>query len=141
MNDFFAYLRGDGNPSGVVGTRQGEPLSFAINPEGTTSFYFYCPMKFGSGACAPASGKAVSMCSKRSKARGGSKCKLFARGYKVVWNGTNIKFSRKFDEQVVRSVFQQNGWYGAQKAQIKVQKKKMVSLITSMDIIFAQITL
>ena len=111
MNDFFAYLRGDGNPSGDVGKRQGEPLSFAVNPEGTTSFYFYCPMKFGSGACAPASGKAVSMCSKRSKARGGSRCKLFARGYKVVWGGTNIKFSRKYDEQVVRSVFKQNGWY------------------------------
>ena len=111
MNDFFAYLRGDGNPSGDVGKRQGEPLSFAVNPEGTTSFYFYCPMKFGSGACAPASAKAVSICSKRSKARGGSRCKLFARGYKVVWGGTNIKFSRKYDEKVVRSVFKQNGWY------------------------------
>ena len=111
MNDFFAYLRGDGNPSGDVGKKKGEPLSFAVNPEGTTSFYFYCPMKFGSGACAPASAKAVSMCSKRSKSRGGSKCKLFARGYKVVWGGTNIKFSRKFDEQVVRSIFKQNGWY------------------------------
>lgn len=111
MNDFFAYLRGDGNPSGDVGKRQGEPLSFAVNPEGTTSFYFYCPTKFGSGACAPASAKAVSMCSKRSKARGGSKCKLFARGYKVVWGGTNIKFSRKYDEEVVRTIFKQNGWF------------------------------
>ena len=112
MDSFFAYLRGDGNPSGDVGARKGTPLAFAVNPEGTTSFYYYCPLKFGSGACKPGDTLAVSNCSKRSKARGGSRCKLFARGYKVVWNGTNIKFSRKFDEQVVRSVFQQNGWYG-----------------------------
>ena len=126
MNNFFAYLRGDGNPSGDVGKRQGEPLSFAVNPEGTTSFYFYCPMKFGSGACAPASAKAVSMCSKRSKTRGGSRCKLFARGYKVVWGGTNIKFSRKYDEQVVRTIFQQNGWYGdsTTEKKPKITKKK-----------------
>ena len=123
MNNFFAYLKGDGNPSVDVGKRQGEPLNFAVNPEGTTSYYFYCPLKFGSGACAPAGAKAVSICSKRSKANGGSKCKLFARGYKVVWNGTNIKFSRKFDEQVVRSVFKQNGWYGVSKSTKKENVK------------------
>ena len=128
MDNFFAYLRGDGNPSGDVGKRQGEPLNFAVNPEGTTSFYLYCPVKFGSGACAPASAKAVSLCSKRSKARGGSKCKLFARGYKVVWGGANIKFSRKFDEQVVRTIFQQNGWYGdtTTEKKPKITKKKEI---------------
>ena len=125
MDSFFAYLRGDGNPSGDIGKRQGEPLNFAVNPEGTTSFYFYCPTKYGSGGCAPAGPKAVSICSKRSKARGGSRCKLFARGYKVIWNGTNIKFSRKFDEQVVRSVFKQNGWYGSANQEINSSSKKI----------------
>ncbi len=85
MDSFFAYLRGDGNPRGDVGTRKGSPLSFAINPEGTVSHYYYCPLKFGSGSCIPADAQAVSECSKRSKARGGSRCKLFARGYKIVW--------------------------------------------------------
>ena len=127
MNNFFAYLKGDGNPSVDVGKRQGEPLNFAVNPEGTTSYYFYCPLKFGSGACAPAGSKAVSICSKRSKENGGSRCKLFARGYKVVWNGTNIKFSRKFDEQVVRSVFKQNGWYGTTNQEISPSTKKITA--------------
>ena len=45
MDSFFAYLRGDGNPSGDIGKRQGEPLNFAVNPEGTTSFYFLLPNK------------------------------------------------------------------------------------------------
>tara|TARA_B100001057_G_scaffold150172_1_gene150110 strand:- start:126 stop:908 length:783 start_codon:yes stop_codon:yes gene_type:complete len=125
MDSFFAYLRGDGNPSGDVGARKGTPLAFAVNPEGTTSFYYYCPLKFGSGACKPGDTLAVSNCSKRSKARGGSRCKLFARGYKVVWNGTNIKFSRKFDEQVVRSVFKQNGWYGSANQEINSLAKKI----------------
>ena len=111
MDSFFAYLRGDGNPRGDVGVRKGSPLSFAINPEGKVSYYYYCPLKFGSGACKSADTEAVSACSKRSKARGYGRCKLFARGYKVVWGGANIKFSRKFDEQVVRTIFQQNGWY------------------------------
>ena len=111
MDSFFAYLRGDGNPRGEVGVKKGSPLSFAINPEGTVSYYYYCPFNFGSGACRSADTEAVSACSKRSKTRGYGRCKLFARGYKVVWGGANIKFSRKFDEQVVRTIFQQNGWY------------------------------
>ena len=126
MDSFFAYLRGDGNPRGDVGTRKGSPLSFAINPEGTVSHYYYCPLKFGSGSCIPADAQAVSECSKPSKARGGSRCKLFARGYKIVWGGTNIKLSRKFDEQVVRTIFQQNGWYGdtSTEKKPKITKKK-----------------
>ena len=102
LNQFFAYLRGDGISTGEVGKKKGRPLSFAVNPEGTYSFYYYCPIKFESGACHFAGPKAVSECSKISKANGGSKCKLFARGYKVVWGGANIKFPRKFDEQMVR---------------------------------------
>lgn len=108
---FLAYLRGDGETTGEVGFRLGTPGSFAINPEGTWSYYAYCPAKYGSGGCRFDHGQIVQACSKGSKARGGSKCKLFARGYKVVWGGANIKFSRKFDEQVVRTIFQQNGWY------------------------------
>ena len=111
MNNFFSYLRGDGKPSGEVGKRRGTPLSFAVNPEGTSSFYYYCPLKFGSD-CNAADAQAVRECTKISKKNGGSKCKLFARGYRIVWGGTNIKLSRKFDEQVVRAVFTENGWLG-----------------------------
>ena len=111
LDNFFAYLRGDGMPTGEVGTRKGTPLSFAVNPEGTSSFYYYCPLKFGSD-CNAADAQAVRECTKISKKNGGSKCKLFARGYRIVWGGTNIKLSRKFDEQVVRTVFTENGWLG-----------------------------
>ena len=111
LDSFFAYIRGDGNPSGEVGKKKGAPLAFAINPEGTVSHYYYCPTNYGSGACVPADTQAVSACSKRSKARGGSRCKLFARGYKIVWGGTNIKLPRKFDEQIVLAVFKENEWY------------------------------
>ena len=126
MNNFFAYLKGDGNPSSEVGVRKGAPLAFAINPEGTVSHYYYCPLKFGSGACKSADTQAVQGCSKRSKARGYGRCKLFARGYKVVWGGANIKFSRKFDEQVVRTIFEQKEWYGnsATEKKPKIAKKK-----------------
>lgn len=111
LDQFFAYLRGDGDSKGEIGTKKGAPLSFAVNPEGTWSHYYYCPTKYGSDGCPPADALAVSKCSKRSKARGGSRCKLFARGYKIVWGGANIKFSRKFDEQIVLAVFKENGWY------------------------------
>ena len=126
LNHFFAYLRGDGSSKGEVGKKKGAPLSFAVNPEGTWSQYYYCPTKYGSDGCVSADGLAVSNCSKGSKARGGSRCKLFARGYKIVWGGTNIKFSRKFDEQIVRTVFQQNGWYGdtTTEKKPKITKKK-----------------
>ena len=124
---FLAYLRGDGQTTGEVGFRQGYPGGFAVNPEGTYGYYSYCPLKYGSGGCRVDFGRTVQACSKGSKARGGSKCKLFARGYKVVWGGTNIKFSRKFDEQVVRAIFQQNGWYGSTNQEISSSTKKITA--------------
>ena len=126
INHFFAYLRGDGNSKGEIGKKKGSPLAFAINPQGTMSHYYYCPTKYGSEGCVSADTIAVSECTKKSKARGGGKCKLFARGYKIVWGGANIKLSRKFDEQVVRTVFQQNGWYGdtTTEKKPKITKKK-----------------
>ena len=126
FNWFLAYLRGDGNTTGEIGFRKGSPGGFAINPEGTYAYYSYCPSKYGSGSCRTNYAKVVQNCSKGSKARGGSRCKLFARGYKVVWGGTNIKFSRKFDEQIVRTIFQQNEWYGnnTTEKKPKITKKK-----------------
>ena len=123
---FLAYLRGDGETTGEIGFRKGFPGSFAVNPEGTWSHYGYCPLKYGSGGCRIDHGLIVQACSKGSKANGGSKCKLFAKGYRVVWGGANIKFSRKFDEQVVRTTFQQNGWYGdtTTEKKPKITKKK-----------------
>ena len=109
MDNFFAYLRGDGQRKGEVGKKKGRPLAFAINSEGTTSQYYYCPIRYND--CKSADGLAVSLCTKKSFARGGSKCNLFARGYKIVWGGANIKFSPKFDEQKVLAVFKENGWY------------------------------
>ena len=109
LDNFFAYLRGDGQPKGEVGKKKGRPLAFAINSEGTTSHYYYCPIKYSE--CKSADSLAVSGCTKKSLSMGGSKCKLFARGYKIVWNGANLKFSAKFDEQKVLAVFKENGWY------------------------------
>ena len=110
IDHFFAYLRGDGQSKGEVGRKKGTPIAFAVNPEGTWSHYYYCPIKF-SGNCALNGNRAVSECTKRSLEKGGSRCKLFARGYKIVWGGANIKLSRKFDEQIVLTVFKENGWY------------------------------
>ena len=125
---FLAYLRGDGETSGEIGFRQGTPGTFAINPEGTWAYYAYCPLKYGSGGCRFDYGQIVQGCSKGSKSVGGSRCKLFAKGYKVVWGGANIKFSRKYDEQVVRAIFQQNGWYGdtTSEKKPKITKKKEI---------------
>ena len=110
IDHFFAYLRGDGQSKGEVGRKKGTPIAFAVNPEGTWSHYYYCPIKF-SGNCALNANRAVSECTKRSLERGSSRCKLFARGYKIVWGGENIKLSRKFDEQIVLAIFKENGWY------------------------------
>ena len=67
MDHFFAYLRGDGQPKGEVGKKKGTPLAFAVNPEGTWSQYYYCPIKYGE--CKPGDSLAVSYCSKQSIAR------------------------------------------------------------------------
>ena len=123
FNNFLAYMRGDGNPSGEVGKKKGTPLGFAINEKGNYSYYFYCPMKFGDN-CYPGHMEAMNACSKASKARGTGRCYVFAKARKIVWDSKNIKLRRKFDEQAIRKIFQENNWYGALTDQSSNTEKK-----------------
>jgi hypothetical protein len=123
FNNFLAYMRGDGNPSGEVGKKKGTPLAFAINEKGNYSYYFYCPMKFGDN-CYPSHMEAMNRCSKASKSRGTGRCYVFAKARKIVWDSKNIKLRRKFDEQGIRKIFQENNWYGALTDQSSNTEKK-----------------
>ena len=44
MDHFFAYLRGDGHSKEKLVEKR-NTISFAVNPEGTWSHYYYCPIK------------------------------------------------------------------------------------------------
>lgn len=123
FNNFLAYMRGDGNPSGEVGKKKGTPLAFAINEKGNYSFYYYCPMKFGDN-CYPSHMEAMNNCTKASKARGNGRCYVFAKTRKIVWDSKNIRLKRKFDEQTIRRIFQENNWYGASTNQSSNTEKK-----------------
>ena len=111
---FLAYMRGDGNPRGEVGRKKGTPGMFAVNKEGTYSFYYYCPIKF-SGNCIFGT-EVIHDCTKQSKKRGYGRCYLFAKQRKIVWDGKNIRLPRKFDEAYIESVLKENGWYGNSKS-------------------------
>ena len=109
IENFLAYMRGDGNSEGEVGKKRGTPWHFAVNQEGTYSFYVYCPIKFG-GNCVTDHGMVMRECTKRSKAKGYGRCYLFAKQRKIVWDGKNIRLPRKFDQAYIESVFKENGW-------------------------------
>tara|TARA_E500000178_G_scaffold323246_1_gene348645 strand:+ start:477 stop:1094 length:618 start_codon:yes stop_codon:yes gene_type:complete len=123
FNEFLAYMRGDGNSKGEVGKKRGTPLAFAINEAGNYSFYYYCPMKYGDN-CYPSSMEAMNECTKRSKARGSGRCYVFAKARKIVWDSKNIRLKRKFDEEAIIRIFQENNWYGTTTNQTTKSNKK-----------------
>ena len=106
---FLAYMRGDGNSKGEVGSKKGTPWYFAINQEGQWSIYTYCPISAG-GNCTYNHGQVLQACTKSSKENGYGRCYLFAKQRKIVWDGKNIRLPRKFDQTFIENVFKENGW-------------------------------
>ena len=80
-------------------------------------------MKYGDN-CYPGHMEAMNNCTKASKARGNGRCYVFAKTRKIVWDSKNIRLKRKFDEQTIRRIFQENNWYGASTNQSSNTEKK-----------------
>ena len=127
---FVEYLTGEYVPTqqGALQGKGGKPLGFAINQEGNTTFFYYCPRKFGDNCMDGAWMDAQNKCTKRSKDRGNGRCFVFAKGRKIVWDSVNIKIPRKPTNEQKKEIFAKNGWYGAienkEIVKPKITKKK-----------------
>ena len=127
---FVEYLTGEYVPTqqGALQGKGGKPLGFAINQEGNTTFFYYCPRKFGDNCMDGAWIDAQNKCTKRSKDRGNGRCFVFAKGRKIVWDSVNIKIPRKPTNEQLKEIFAKNGWYGAienkETVKPKITKKK-----------------
>jgi len=127
---FVEYLTGEYVPTqqGALQGKGGKPLGFAINQEGNTTFFYYCPRKFGDNCMDGAWMNAQNKCTKRSKDRGNGRCFVFAKGRKIVWDSVNIKIPRKPTNEQLKEIFAKNGWYGAienkEIVKPKITKKK-----------------
>ena len=123
---FVEYLTGEYVPfqKGVLQGKGGKPLGFAINQEGNTSNFYYCPRKYGDNCMDGAWMDAQNKCTKRSKDRGNGRCFVFAKGRKIVWDSVNIKIPRKPTNEEFKEIFAKNGWYGETKS-IDISKPKI----------------
>jgi len=127
---FVEYLTGEYVPTqqGALQGKGGKPLGFAINQEGNTTFFYYCPRKFGDNCMDGAWMNAQNKCTKRSKDRGNGRCFVFAKGRKIVWDSVNIKIPKKPSNEQLKEIFAKNGWYGAienkETVKPKITKKK-----------------
>jgi len=127
---FVEYLTGEYVPfqKGVLQGKGGKPLGFAINQEGNTSNFYYCPRKYGDNCMDGAWMDAQNKCTKRSKDRGNGRCFVFAKGRKIVWDSVNIKLPKKPTNEQLKEIFAKNGWYGAienkETVKPKITKKK-----------------
>ena len=110
---FIQYLTGDfvPNQAGVLQSKGGKPLGFAINQEGTYSHFYYCPKKYGDNCAPGAKIMAQNACTKESEKRGYGRCFVFAKGRVIVWDSANIRIPRKVTLEQVREIFKENGWY------------------------------
>ena len=110
VEHFISYITGVGNDEWGYG--KGTPHFFAINNEGTASFYYFCPSKY-SGRCDPRGWiDAVRECKKYSKNRGGGKCFVFANKRKIVWDSKNFTFSKNPDREEVINKLTELGFIG-----------------------------
>ena len=112
FNNFMKYLRGEGNDIGGVMMSSGMPIGFAINQKGNSTYYYYCPKKFGDNCMPGGSIKAQSACTIQSKKNGQGRCFVFAKGRTIIWNGIYYKIKRKPLIKDIKALFAKNGWYG-----------------------------
>ena len=127
---FIEYITGEyvPNQTGVLQGKGGMPLGFAINQEGDTVSFYYCPRKFGDNCQGGAWIDAQNKCNKRSKDRGKGRCYVFAKGRKIVWDSVSIKIPKKPTNEQFKEIFAKNDWYGDTKSKDiskpKITKKK-----------------
>ena len=110
---FIEYLTGDYVPvqTGVLQGKGGRPLGFAINQEGDTSNFYYCPRKYGDNCMPGAQIDAQNKCTQRSKKKGKGRCFVFAKGRVIVWDDLSIKIPRKPTREQIKKIFSEQGWY------------------------------
>ena len=135
---FIKYITGEYVPTqkGALQGKGGIPLGFAINQEGDTAHFYYCPRKFADNCKGGAWMDAQNKCTKRSKDKGKGRCFVFAKGRKIVWDSVNIKIPRKPTNEEFKEIFAKNGWYGdtkikdISKSKITKKKKKETKKVT-----------
>jgi hypothetical protein len=99
LENFIDYITGVGVDK--VGLKKGTPSFFSVNSEGTSSYYYFCPLKY-SNNCNPSSWMEVqTKCNKRSKKNGGGRCFIFANKRKIVWDSKNFTFPKNPDREYV----------------------------------------
>jgi len=83
-----------------ISQKEGKGIFFAISNNGNFSNYIYCPSHIFQrsseiGNPSISIKGIISKCEKISK----TKCFVFARGQKIVWNKKNIKISKKINKE------------------------------------------
>jgi hypothetical protein len=99
LEHFIEYISGVGMDK--IGYKKGTPHYFAINNEGTASYYYFCPLKYSNNCKDDDWIKVRRECSKRSKDLGGEKCAVFAKKRKIVWDSKNFTFPKNPDREYV----------------------------------------
>ena len=99
LENFIDYITGVGMDK--IGYKKGTPHYFAINNEGTASYYYFCPLKYSNNCKDDDWIKVRRECSKRSKDLGGEKCAVFAKKRKIVWDSKNFTFPKNPDREYV----------------------------------------
>ena len=99
LENFIEYISGVGMDK--IGYKKGTPHYFAINNEGTASYYYFCPLKYSNNCKDDDWIKVRRECSKRSKDLGGEKCAVFAKKRKIVWDSKNFTFPKNPDREYV----------------------------------------
>ena len=99
LEHFIEYISGVGMDK--IGYKKGTPHYFAINNEGTASYYYFCPLKYSNNCKNDDWTKVRRECSKRSKDLGGEKCAVFAKKRKIVWDSKNFTFPKNPDREYV----------------------------------------
>ena len=103
LENFIDYITGVGMDK--VRLRKGTPHYFAINNEGDSSYYYFCPLKYSDNCNISDWVEVKKKCSKRSKDFGGKECSIFANKRKIVWNSLNYKFPKKPSrEEVIKTL-------------------------------------
>ena len=88
----------------IKGEDYRRPMVFYVTTDGTDGLYMYCPDTH----CRPANPiNDIIECERRACI----KCKMFARGNKIVWKGGKKKISRKISLEELKVTLKELGFY------------------------------
>mgnify|MGYP001196396454 CR=1 FL=1 len=107
MKWFIQYLYGSNDKFGDGKNKKNNPFLMAVSVDGKSTYYYFCPYTITQcqDSMSRSTGMVAEVIDRCEKLSGGTKCYLFAKFRKIVWDNGSSKKARKIPRKLLKDPY------------------------------------